>query len=365
MLSTEIYNLIIRSGFQENPEKTRLQFRQNRQVVTGLVVNKRINVTREYRKLVRVMVNSLVTTGAFKIPPVFEARSSSNKVYPNSMRQLEGMLGYIDYIDSFSKNCHKNIHIDGMRKDAKSKSYELNKLSSQEKTYRRFLFYKNFYMMEKPLILTEGKTDKGHLQIAIDRLGKDYPDLIDMEAKNLKIHERMKFKIFPSFECRRNAILGITGGAGNIQKFLNVYEKETKNFNRPVSLHHIIVLLDNDDATKGIKNKMKNKEIKIQSLKEIFYVCKNLYLVFLPLPEEVEEAAIEDLYPREILKTKLEEKEFDRSNRKIDESKFYGKTDFLELVVRRKRKDIDFGRLKPLFDRLKGVIEYCKNENKS
>jgi RNA-directed DNA polymerase len=56
---------IKRSGFDINPAKTRKQYRDSRQEVTGLVVNKRINVRREYRHNVRAMVHQLLKTGSF------------------------------------------------------------------------------------------------------------------------------------------------------------------------------------------------------------------------------------------------------------------------------------------------------------
>ncbi|HFK7850281.1 TPA: reverse transcriptase domain-containing protein, partial [Listeria monocytogenes] len=57
--------IIKQSGFKINPKKTRLQYKTSRQIVTGLVVNKKVNVTREFYKNTRAMANSLYKTGAF------------------------------------------------------------------------------------------------------------------------------------------------------------------------------------------------------------------------------------------------------------------------------------------------------------
>jgi len=47
-VGTEIEEIIKRSGFKVNPQKTRLQFCTSRQAVTGLVVNKKVNVKNQY-----------------------------------------------------------------------------------------------------------------------------------------------------------------------------------------------------------------------------------------------------------------------------------------------------------------------------
>ncbi|MBF6568029.1 MAG: RNA-directed DNA polymerase [Candidatus Binataceae bacterium] len=63
----ELQKIITRSGFQINSAKTRMQYRTSRQEVTGLIVNKRINVRHEYRHTVRSMVHSLLTKGSFEV----------------------------------------------------------------------------------------------------------------------------------------------------------------------------------------------------------------------------------------------------------------------------------------------------------
>jgi len=66
MPGAELQKLITHSGFQINAAKTHMQYRTSRQEVTGLVVNKKINVRPEYRHTVRAMVHSLLTKGSFE-----------------------------------------------------------------------------------------------------------------------------------------------------------------------------------------------------------------------------------------------------------------------------------------------------------
>lgn len=56
--------IIKSNGFTINTEKTRLQHRSQRQMVTGLVVNERPNVTRDYVRLTSSMINALKRYGA-------------------------------------------------------------------------------------------------------------------------------------------------------------------------------------------------------------------------------------------------------------------------------------------------------------
>ena len=45
-----------RTGFAVNDSKTHMMYRRSRQDVTGLIVNKKVNVRWEYRHTVRAMV---------------------------------------------------------------------------------------------------------------------------------------------------------------------------------------------------------------------------------------------------------------------------------------------------------------------
>lgn len=62
-----------------------------------------------------------------------------------TINQLEGRFLFINQFDKYN-NLYKSKH--GFRE-----------LNGREEQYRRFLFYKYFYYKDKPLIVTEGKTD--------------------------------------------------------------------------------------------------------------------------------------------------------------------------------------------------------------
>ncbi len=96
-------NTIEQAGFSINANKTHLRYRTLRQEVTGLVINKKINVRWEYRHNVRAMVNKLVTTGAFDINGVVHKDGKvSIEKRPGTLNELHGMLGFIDGIDVYN-----------------------------------------------------------------------------------------------------------------------------------------------------------------------------------------------------------------------------------------------------------------------
>ncbi|HHX4485527.1 TPA: reverse transcriptase domain-containing protein [Pseudomonas aeruginosa] len=66
----ELEEIIKSNGFTINSEKTRLQHRTQRQMVTGLVVNEMPNVTREFIRLTSSMINALKRYG----PEMAEAK---------------------------------------------------------------------------------------------------------------------------------------------------------------------------------------------------------------------------------------------------------------------------------------------------
>ena len=57
-LGTEVANIVRANGFEINLEKVRLLGRGNRQIVTGLVVNQKTNVKRNYVRQIRAMLHA-------------------------------------------------------------------------------------------------------------------------------------------------------------------------------------------------------------------------------------------------------------------------------------------------------------------
>lgn len=143
-----------RAGFHLNEKKTRISYEDSRQEVTGVIVNKKISIKREYYKNTRAMANNLYKTGEFYI--------NGEK---GSLNQLEGRFTFINQAECFGK---KII---------------FQQLNGREKEYQKFLFFKYFYANEKPLIVTEGKTDVIYLKAALKKMYRDYPELVTRDDK--------------------------------------------------------------------------------------------------------------------------------------------------------------------------------------
>lgn len=119
-LSEEIQNM----GFSINPAKTRLRYRDSRQEVTGLVVNKRISVPSKFYRETRAMAHELYTTGSFNIGGI-----------PATLNQLEGRFSFIDQVEHYNNKHDNQKHL-------------ANTLSGRERQYQAFLFYKYFLLMK-------------------------------------------------------------------------------------------------------------------------------------------------------------------------------------------------------------------------
>ena len=222
---TELEEVIISSGFEINPKKTRLSNNMQRQEVTGLVVNKKINVKREYIKNTRAMAFQLYKDGAFEI----DKKSGT-------LNQLTGRFAFIFQIDQYNNyllykksliqnNLDSQKYLLGRNSSKKSESkyywkyifynkdlrkelfdnkkhntynlptefYSIGKeqkktymslFNSREKEYKKFLFYKYFFGNDKPIIVTEGKTDPRYIKAALKKLYRKYPELIEKVGNN-------------------------------------------------------------------------------------------------------------------------------------------------------------------------------------
>ena len=221
----ELEELIVSSGFEINPQKTRLSNNMQRQEVTGLVVNKKINVKREYVKNTRAMAFQLYKDEAFEIDKK-----------PGTLNQLTGRFAFIFQIDQYNNyllykksliqnNLDSQKYLLGRDSSKKSESkyywkyifynkdlrkelfynekhntyklptefYSVGKeekkmymslFNSREKEYKKFLFYKYFFGNDKPIIVTEGKTDPRYIKAALKKLYLSYPELVKKVGNN-------------------------------------------------------------------------------------------------------------------------------------------------------------------------------------
>ncbi len=317
-------------GFLINEEKTSMQFKTNRQVTTGLVVNKKINIKREYYKNVRAMCHELFKNGKYYL---------EDGQY-GTLNQLEGMLSFVYQVkrrNELNKEGSRRYHPQGVTK-----------------LYRQFLSYKNFYALEKPLIICEGKTDIIYLKCALKKLKSEYPMLV--QGNNGKLDLKIRFL---NMSNTFKDVFEIPSGTSGLKAIIQLYEDNMKIFKGNVPRHPVIVLIDNDSGAQEIKNYIK-KKFRYQTLdyNKRYNIIYNLFVVFICETENIE---IEDLFEQRLLDTKIEGKTFSR-NGEIDNKREYGKNIFAEKIIKAHQDEIDYVMFKPLLNRIKLAInEYGRN----
>ena len=341
-LGRELRRLVKISGFEVNEKKTRMQYEDSRQEVTGLVVNKKINIRKEYRHAVRAMVHSLFTQGQFYLPHKVTGEDGASQIVSKigTLNQLHGMLGFIDAIDIH------NIHAAGDGAQVRKRMM-----------YKRFLMFKDFYAATIPVIVCEGKTDNVYIRHAIRRLAKKFPRLATVEADG-KI--KLLVRIYKYAGTRTGKILGINGGTGELSNFIRTYVTESKKIKVPLTASPVIILVDNDSGATG-KNKIFNTIKDVGKIKlcdgshDHYHVINNLYVVPTPL-NGAAESTIEGMFDDKTRSTVVGGKSFSDSNN-LDTNSFYGKHVFAQSVINAHANEIDFSGFEKLLANIVDVIE--------
>ena len=357
----EVTGTIRRIGFAVNEKKTRLQYRDSRQTVTGLVVNKKINIQRDYYKQTRAMAHQLYKTGSFQINGV-----------EGTLAQLEGRFAFIHQCDLLNSN-----HI--------TERKPTHFLTSREKQYQKFLFYKTFYAHEVPLLVMEGPTDIRYLKAALMNMYNDYPKLVQKETDGTFKFRIRFFQRTPRQKHSSNAsddtpkisrwryLFDVVEGADSMS---NIYEFYTGTQGRPPYFKEFVELrnlqqicpvilifdneLDNSDKPiykflKGIKDRERIKK----EIQEVTYSHllkgSNLHLVTHPLPAGEKEGEIESLFDESTLQVKLGGKSFNPNEKTFDKTQHYGKDIFSKYIISN-YEGINFSGFRPLLDQINRII---------
>ena len=354
----EIEDTINKSGFILNKDKTRLIYKQSRQEITGLTVNEKVNINRDYYKKTRAMAENLYKTGEFYIDKK-----------PGSINNLEGRFAFINQIDWYDNS-----------KNNKGSRRNFENLNGHEKTYQKFIFYKSFIANEKPLIITEGKTDKVYIKAALRSLNVKYPELIEKDDKG-NYHYKISFfnrtdRINYFFNTSRDGGDAIT----NIYK-INIGKEYWNSlryrdfFVRKCNIkpsNVIIFLFDNETQTnkkplykflnqykENENNGNENKDVLINNIKNKCWskLKDNMFIVCTPLIDEKNETEIEDLLNIELDKYEhMTGRKYDGSGKKGKKEGFFNKNEFSQYIAKNYKK-IDFNEFVPLLDSIKSVIE--------
>ncbi len=353
MFFEELEEKITDAGFSINKNKTRIQYRDSKQEVTGVVVNKKLHVSRDYYKRTRAMAYQLYKSGEYFIEN--ERKGTIN--------QLEGRFSFINQLEWYNNK----LNLEG-----KKLTYEY--LNGRERSYSQFIFYKYFFANTKPLIVTEGKTDVVYLKAALKKLWKEYPDLISRDSKG-----QFEYKV--SFLQRSKRLAYFLNlkkdGADTMNNIYKFFSKEGgekypnyieifKNLGGVVPSNAVILLFDNEFNNKNkpvykfTSNKISDDRKKELRTKTWINLLENLYLMITPLVGENEESDIEMLFDEATLSHEIDGKKFCKKDI-YDTSKFYGKEIFSQYIMKN-YSSIDFSKFKSLLNNISMVIKDYKEK---
>ncbi len=335
--------IIQKSGFQLNSQKTRMQYCDSRQEVTGLIVNRRVNTSPELRRLIRAMTHQLVTTGNYQVTEM--KADAAGLIVPTkvngSINHLQGMFGFIDWVDLTHRRATNTL---------------TEKPSSISKTYKRFLMHRDFWASSSPIILCEGKTDSIYLRGAIRRLAKAHTNLVSVLPSG-----KAEYKIrFFNYSYTSQRILDLSGGADVVKNFITAYIKSFKDTPMPKDQKPLILLLDNDSGGRPFYNVIKQYsscKVAIDGMSDFYYLDANVYVVFTPIDKVGDFSSIEDFFEPDLLKTKLDGKTLNLSNDSIDETTEYGKAAFAKNIVQPNVAKINFDKFDSILTRIEKAID--------
>lgn len=263
-----VIDILTNSGFEINLEKTRVSYSNNRQVVTGIVVNKQRNVALEYRRTNRAMVYSLLSTGSFNI---------DNENIGN-IEQLIGRLNHAIYVKFYNPKFPLRLNLSDRIESKIKKKEELIKainskwrkntdydISSdhQMRLLRSVLYFKYIVSIGESTIFSEGYTDPIYFHCA---------------KENLKINSDLKFQRI-NYSTKK---IGIYSGASSINGFIEVIANKPGDFIcysqiKIKAKHPAIFILDYDNGLDDcgfILSKLKNNE-------QYAYIKDNIYVLLL------------------------------------------------------------------------------------
>ena len=351
----ELEKMIRKAGFSLNEKKTRITYRDSKQVVTGLVVNKKISVDHAYCRKVRAMAHSLYTNGSYSVDGV-----------EGNIRQLEGRFAFIDQIEKYNNICDSA---------GKHNAFTLN---GREKQYQQFLFYRYFFDVHKPLIVTEGKTDVRYIKAALRSLYADYPDLVEKDAKGKFLYKVDFFKRSKRFKYLFNLALD---GADSLTDLYDYFASKGKDkrtnylayfltITQRTPQNPVIFVYDNEIANKNkplckFTNHANLNEAQKQSLGKNLFLrltpCGNLFLLTNPLVEGRTESEIEHMFTQETRSIELGGKKLSLAS-DFDNTRFFGK-DYFSNYVLANYSTIDFSGFRPLLNALRTLLqEYEKDK---
>ncbi|MEC3655600.1 reverse transcriptase domain-containing protein [Bacillus siamensis] len=112
-LGKKILKVIEKNSFKVNENKTRLHNRYQNLSVTGITVNEKLNVPRNYIKRIRAMLRCIETNTPENAQVIFlekyKFRYRANMEPPNIMNVLHGMINYVGFVRGLDDEIFKKL----------------------------------------------------------------------------------------------------------------------------------------------------------------------------------------------------------------------------------------------------------------
>ena len=167
-------------------------------------------------------------------------------------------------------------------------------------------------------------------------------------------------KIIPSFfrfDKVASRVLCLTGGAGNIKRFIYLLNHTKREFNQALRTKPVVIVIDNDSGGKdvlGQVNGMFKKDIGTADPQMVHQITKGLTLLKTPHVGTNQLTSIEDLLPPTVKAVTLNGKTFS-ADKKFDTSKHFGKM-ALTSYVRDNAASINFSGFDDMIEGLNEAI---------
>ncbi|ACB50436.1 probable RNA-directed DNA polymerase [Crocosphaera subtropica ATCC 51142] len=184
VLADELITVIKDNGFSVNLSKLRLQNRYQRQEVTGIIVNEKLNVKRKYIRQVRAILHAWKKYGLENAEAEFYKGFNENNNNMKSRdcfrKMVQGKINFIGLVRGDTDHIYLKflkqlkVLVPDLADDSKI-NFITSKLSE----------IKSSNNLHKAIIWTEGKTDIKHLKVAWKWLiNKKIVDYFDLDYKD-------------------------------------------------------------------------------------------------------------------------------------------------------------------------------------
>ena len=202
VLSPALTDIIRANSFEINSEKVRYAQRNNRQEITGIVVNSsRTNVRRTYVRQVRAMLHACEQFGLDAAAKEHYTKYRPDREPADPVKsflyELQGKIGYIGFIKRYRE---ENGEVYDSNVYAKLKN-RLTKLYPEANLSATRLYLSG---SERPVILGEGITDWKYIKKALERFqaAGEYNDL-DLRFREYEDYEGVGWSRLLNF-CKFN-----------------------------------------------------------------------------------------------------------------------------------------------------------------